>query len=349
MPLLPFLHRVSARQDLSVDDAHAAMEVILDGRATTAQIASFLVALKMKGETADELQGFVQAMRHHAQPVICDGASEPLIDTCGTGGDGLSTFNISTVAAFVIAGAGVRVAKHGNRSISSRCGSADIFEALGVNIHLDPRQMAGAIRTAGIAFLFAPALHPAVKHSQAARLELKMRTAFNLIGPLANPAGARHQLIGAPSPESAERMAHALAGLGTDHAFVVHGLEGLDEVSTIGATIAHEIRGNSVTTHTWVPEDFGVPRATLAHLAGGDRDANRAIARRILDGEPGAARDIVLVNASVALVAAGRATGLRHGVSLAAESIDSGSASRRLAALVEFSQTCLHARINSAS
>ncbi len=349
MPLLPFLHRITAREDLPFDDARAAMEVILDGQASTAQIASFLIALKMKGETADELRGLVEAMRHHAQPVECDLEGGPLIDTCGTGGDGLSTFNISTVAAFVIAGAGVRVAKHGNRSISSRCGSADIFEALGVNIHLDRLQMAEAIRIAGIAFLFAPALHPAFKHAQAARLELKMRTAFNLIGPLANPARARHQLIGAPSPGAAERMAYALAGLGADRAFVVHGLEGLDEVSTTGPTFTYEIRGNEVIPHTWSPEDFGVRRATLDELAGGDRDANCEIAKQILDGKPGAPRDIVLVNASAALVAAGRAADLKEGVALAAQSIDSGAANDRLSRLVEFSKSCLHAGITAAS
>ena len=349
MPLLPYLYRVCAREDLTADDARAAMNVILGGHATTAQIASFLVALSMKGERAGELRGFAEAMRAHGQPVVCDARGGPLLDTCGTGGDGLGTFNISTVTAFVIAGAGVRVAKHGNRSISSRCGSADIFEGLGVNIHLTPRQMAGAIEHAGIGFLFAPVLHPAMKHAQPARLELKMRTVFNLLGPLVNPAGARTQLIGAPSEAAAELMANALAGLGADRAFVVHGLDGLDEISTTGPTLVYEIRENSLQQHTWTPSDFGVPAASLSELAGGDRDANCEIARQILGGCTGPRRDIVVVNAAAALVAAGAAPSLRAGVELAAESIDSGAASRRLKALIDFSDACLHAGTNAAS
>jgi anthranilate phosphoribosyltransferase len=349
MSLLPYLHRVCAREHLSAADALAAMEVILQGEASTPQVAAFLTALRMKGETAEELTGFATAMRARVEKVDCGAGSEPLIDTCGTGGDGLSTFNISTVAAFVIAGAGVRVAKHGNRSISSRCGSADVFEGLGVNLQLDASQMACAIREAGIAFLFAPALHPAMRHAQPARVELKMRTVFNLLGPLTNPAGARSQLIGATSEHAAELMANALAGLGTDHSYVVHGLEGLDEISTTGPTLVFEISGTSVRKHLWTPADFGVRRARLEDLAGGDRETNCAIARRILGGEAGPARDIVLVNAAVGLLAAGRVADLHSGMAMAAESIDSGAAAARLDRLVRFTQGTLHAGTNAAS
>ena len=350
MSLLPYLHRVTSREDLEPEDARAAMEAILDGHATTGQIAGFLVALKMKGETSDELVGFAQAMRDHVDRVDCGALGEPLIDTCGTGGAPVLTFNISTVAAFVIAGAGVRVAKHGNRSLNSICGSADVLEALGVRIQMSASRMAEAIRVTGIGFLFAPGLHPAMKHAQPARLELKMRTVFNLLGPLTNPAGAASQLIGAPSEHSADLMAHALAKLGTDHSFVVHGLDGLDEVSTTGPTLVYEVKGGGVRKHLWTPGDFGVKRASLSDLAGGDALTNASIARSVLEGEVGAQRDIVLVNASAALVAAGRATDLRSGVRTAADSIDSGAAADRLARLIRFSaEESLHAGTKAAS
>lgn len=338
MAFLPFLHRVAAKQNLTRDDASQAMSLILDGAATTPQIAAFLVALKMKGETAEEVLGFATAMRERSERVDVQVNGETLIDTCGTGGDALGTFNVSTVAAFVVAGAGVRVAKHGNRSLSSQCGSADLLEELGVNIHLDRARVAGAIRTVGIGFLFAPAHHPAVKHAQPARAELKMRTVFNLLGPLTNPAGARRQLIGAASSEAAELMAEALAGLGTDRAFVVNGFDGLDEVSTTGPTLVYEIAGAKFDKHLWTPADFGVSRATLADLAGGDRERNCAIARGVLEGEKGPARDIVVVNAAVALLAAGHAPDLRRGVSEACDSIDSGKAVEKVRQLAEFSK-----------
>jgi anthranilate phosphoribosyltransferase len=330
MAFIPFLHRVAACENLAREDAHQAMSLILEGQATTAQIAAFLVALKMKGETSDEVLGFAMAMRERSERVEAAAGGEALIDTCGTGGDCLGTFNISTVAAFVVAGAGVRVAKHGNRSMSSKCGSADMLEGLGVNIHMTLDEVASSIRSIGIGFLFAPLHHPAVKHAQPARAELRMRTVFNLLGPLTNHAGARMQLIGAPSPEAAELMAEALAGLGTDRSFVVHGFEGLDEVSTTGPTLVYEITPSKFEKHLWTPGDFGVARATLQDLAGGDREENCAITRRILDGEPGAPRDVVLVNAAVALLAAGRAQDLRKAVAAAAESIDSGSARSKL-------------------
>jgi anthranilate phosphoribosyltransferase len=338
MAFLPLLHRVTAREDLTRDDARQAMALILEGEATTAQIAAFLVALKMKGETAEEVLGFAMAMRERADRVDAQIGNEALVDTCGTGGDALGTFNISTVAAFVAAGAGVRVAKHGNRSLSSKCGSADILEALGVNIHLTVEQVAEAIRTIGIGFLFAPAHHPAMKHAQPARAELKMRTVFNLLGPLTNPAGARMQLIGASTPEAAELMARAMAGLGTDHAYVVHGFDGLDEVSTTGPTLVYEITRSKFDKHLWTPADFGVARASLSDLAGGDRARNCQIAQEILEGRRGAPRDVVAVNAAVALMAAGQATDLRSAVAMAEKSIDSGAARRKVEQLAEFSQ-----------
>jgi anthranilate phosphoribosyltransferase len=334
--LLPYLHRVAEREDLSAADAHTAMLGILSGDATVAQVAAFLVALRMKGETAAELTGFARAMREksHRVDVALDG--EPLLDTCGTGGDGGCTFNISTIAAFVTAGAGVRVAKHGNRSISSRCGSADLLEVLGVHILPDARHAAEAIRTVGIGFLFAPAHHPAMKHAQPARLELKMRTVFNLLGPLTNPAGAQRQLIGAPSEQAADLMAGALAELGTERTFVVHGAGGLDEVSTVGATVVFEVAAGTVTRREWEPEDFGMARAALDDVRGGDVARNAEIARAVLSGARGPHRDIVLVNAAAALVAAGRAETLLAGVMAAGESIDSGAAREKLRALVEF-------------
>ncbi|HET8548439.1 MAG TPA: anthranilate phosphoribosyltransferase, partial [Bryobacteraceae bacterium] len=264
---------------------------------------------------------------------------EPLLDTCGTGGDNCSTFNISTVAAFVIAGAGVRVAKHGNRSISSQCGSADILEALGVKITLTPQAVSESIRRVGIGFLFAPALHPAMKHAQPARLELKMRTAFNLLGPLTNPANATVQVVGAPSLRAAELLAHALASLGLRRGFVVHGLDGLDEVSTTGETVVLEIQRGAIAHRSVNPSDFGVQTASLEDLRGADRDENARIAKSVLGSELGARRDVVLVNSAVGLVAAGKASDFAHGMRLAANSIDSGAARRKLDELVTFTRS----------
>lgn len=326
---LPILHEVAAHRDLSALQAHDAMLAILGGEVSTAQIAAFLVALRMKGETVEELTGFASAMRERSLPVD---AGAPLLDTCGTGGDHTGTFNVSTIAAFVIAGAGVRVAKHGNRSFSSQCGSADVLEALGIRVGGDAAQIARSIRTAGIGFLFAPALQPAMKHAQPARLELKMRTVFNLLGPLTNPASATHQLIGAPSAQAAELMAGALAALGVQRAFVVHGAGGLDEVSTIGETVVFEVDGD-VGRHTWNPSDFGVPAATIDKLRGGDREANAQIARDILAGARGPGRDLVLVNAAAGLLAASAVSSLREGMERAAASIDSGAAWRKVGEL----------------
>jgi len=338
MSLLPYLHRVADHRNLSSTEALEAMQIILSGRATPAQIAGFLVALRMKGETVDELVGFARALRQMAEAIDVGLAGEPLLDTCGTGGDGLATFNISTVVAFVVAGAGVRVAKHGNRSISSQCGSADLLEAMGVRIPMPPADCARAIREIGIGFLFAPAIHTATKHAHPVRVELKMRTVFNLLGPLTNPAGASAQLAGAPSPHFAELIAGALAALGLERGFVVHGSDGLDEITTTGTTLAFEIRHGEVIRRTLTPGDFGVALAQPEDLKGGDREMNLAIAREILGGAPGPRRDIVLVNAAAALVAVGRAQDFREGVALAAGAIDSGAARGKAAALARFTR-----------
>lgn len=333
MPLVPYLHRAANGENLSPEDAYEAMMAILEGEATTGQIAGFLVALRMKGETSAELLGFARAMREKANRVEVDLPGETLLDTCGTGGDGGGTFNVSTAVAFVVAGAGVRVAKHGNRSLSSQCGSADVLEELGVEIATSPAVAARAIREVGIGFLFAPAIHPAMKHAQAARAELKMRTAFNLLGPLTNPAGATAQLIGAPSPKAAELMAHALLGLGVERALVVHGLDGMDEITTTGPTLGFLVEKGAVRRLTLKPEDFGVPVTQAAELAGGDRKRNAQIIVAVLSGETGPRRDIVLVNAAAALVVGGKAVEWRGGMELARESIDSGEALRRLRGL----------------
>lgn len=339
MSVHQLLHRVVNRENLTAAEAQYVMERILDGEVSQTLIASLLVALRMKGESPDELLGFARAMRFRAVPVAARVDGEPLVDTCGTGGDGSGTFNISTVAAFVIAGAGVRVAKHGNRSISSHCGSADILEALGVRIVPEPEKVACAIRELGIGFLYAPSVHPAMKHAQPARLELKLRTAFNLLGPLTNPAGATAQLVGAPSVRTAELMARVLAELGVQCGFVVHGLDGLDEITTTTETLAFEVRGGAIADRTLTPEDFGVPRTTPDKLKGDSRDRNCEIAREILSGTRGPARDIVLVNAAAALVAAGKAPDFREGVAIAAHSVDSGAARRKLEQLVRFTNS----------
>jgi anthranilate phosphoribosyltransferase len=333
MPLLPYLIRLVSEHDLPASDAEAAMRIILRGEASHARIAAFLIALKMKGETVDELVGFARAMRQMAVPIDAGLAGETLLDTCGTGGDGANTFNISTVAAFVVAGAGVYVAKHGNRSISSQCGSADLLEAWGIRLDLAPAATARAIRQVGIGFLFAPAVHTAMKHAHPVRVDLKMRTVFNLLGPLTNPAGATAQLIGAPSLHAAELMAGAIAALGMRRGFVVHGSDGLDEITTTGPTSAWEIRDGLVEARILEPADFAVQMATADDLRGGDRQVNLEIANAVLAGARGAQRDIVLVNAAAALVAAGKAETFLEGMALGVVSIDSGAARRKVEAL----------------
>jgi anthranilate phosphoribosyltransferase len=339
MPLLSYLHSVAARQSLSAREACAAMRILLGGEAPPSQIAALLVALRMKGETAEELAGFAEAMRACVARVEVDLNGEPLLDTCGTGGDGSGTFNISTTAAFVAAGAGVRVAKHGNRSISSRCGSADVLEAMGIRVGEPPERVAAAIRDVGIGFLFAPALHPAMKYAQPVRMELKMRTVFNLLGPLTNPAGATVQVVGAPSLGEAELMAGALAALGARRALVVHGADGLDEITTTGATAVFDVCGGMVRRTEVIPADFGLPSARLDELSGGDKETNCRIAVEILAGARGPRRDVVIANAAAALVAAGAGAAMdwREGAQRAAEAIDSGAARAKAEALRRFS------------
>jgi anthranilate phosphoribosyltransferase len=337
MSLLPYLERITGHEDLTAADAQAAMQTILRGEASAPQIAGFLIALRMKGETVDELVGFARAMREMAVPINHGLAGEALLDTCGTGGDGAGTFNISTVAAFVVAGAGVRVAKHGNRSITSKCGgSADLLESLGIDIAFSPHDTARAIREVGIGFLFAPAVHTSMKHAQPVRKDLQLRTVFNLLGPLTNPARATAQVVGAPSAKSARLMAGALAALGLPRGFVVHGFDGLDEITTTGPTLVFEIRNGTVEERTLDTYDFGVRRAAPDKLKGGDSARNAEIANAILAGETGAARDIVLVNAAAGLVAAGKVETFLEGMAVAVVSIDSGAARGKVEALARF-------------
>jgi len=338
MAFLEYLHKVLDRESLSSLEAMEAMEEILRGEATTAQIAAFLAALRVKGETADEVLGLAQAMREHAVRIEHGIQDRPVLDTCGTGGDHSGTFNISTAVAFVAAACGVAVAKHGNRSMTSKSGSADVLEALGARLLTDPAQIAACIRETGIGFLFAPALHPAMKHAQPARAELKTRTVMNLLGPLTNPAGATAQLAGAPSLRAAELMAVALASLGLERGYVVHGEDGLDEISTTAPTHLMGIVHGAIEHEIVTPEQFGVARARLEDLQGGSAEDNARIIMAVLDGEPGPRRDIVLVNAAAALRAAGAAASFEEGMQKAAGAIDSGAARSRLQAFAEFTQ-----------
>jgi anthranilate phosphoribosyltransferase len=336
MPLLPFLERILEREDLSSADAESAMQAILGGQASHAQIAAFLTGMRMKGETVDELVGLARAMRKMAVRIEPGLNGLALLDTCGTGGDRAGTFNISTVAAFVVAGAGVHVAKHGNRSISSQCGSADLLESLGIELAIPPEAAARAIREVGIGFLFAPAIHTSMKHAQPVRVDLKMRTVFNLLGPLTNPAGANAQVVGAPSPRAAELMAGALAALGLQRGFVVHGSDGLDEITTTGETLAFEIGEGKVERRTLEPADFGVEIATPQSIRSADKASSVAMAQAVLAGERGAPRDIVLANAAAALVAAGQVVTFLEGAAIAAVSIDTGAARRKAEELARF-------------
>jgi anthranilate phosphoribosyltransferase len=332
MSHLPFRNSVHLTQA----EAHDLMHRMLSGEMTTEGIADVLNFLRRKGETIAELVGFASAIREMGHVLDLDQSESPVLDTCGTGGDGTHTFNISTATAFVAAGAGLRVAKHGNRRISSQCGSADVLEALGVPVHLSVEEVAECIRQTGIGFLYAPLLHPAVKNAQEARLLLKGRTAFNLLGPLTNPVRARAQLMGAFSVRAAEMLAHASARLGIERAFVVHGADGLDEISTTGPTTVFQVENGSVVKNRWLPSDFGLPNGSLEELEGGDCETNAGLIRAVLEGEPGARRDIVIANAAAALLVAQKVNDLRTAAALAAESIDSGSARRKLEQLVEF-------------
>jgi anthranilate phosphoribosyltransferase len=352
--ILDALYRiVNQCQSLSREEARAVMSEVLSGQCSDAQIAALLVALHMKGETVEEIVGFAEAIRAAAIPIelhatsvldasgterdaLGDTLRDSLIDTCGTGGDASGTFNISTATAFVVAGAGVRVAKHGNRSMTSKCGSADVMEALGVNISLPVSQLAACLEEVGIAFLFAPTMHSAMKHVQTARRELRLRTVFILLGPLTNPARATCQVVGVYSAELVEKLAEALSMLGLRRALVVHGSDGLDEITITGPTRIAEVRDGQVRAYEVTPEEFGLPRATLDDISGGDAACNAGLIREVLAGKKSARRDVVLLNAAAALVAAGRADHLRDAIPLAATAIDSWAALAKLQALVSF-------------
>lgn len=339
MTLQEAIAKVIEGQDLTEVEAESAMTQIMQGQATPAQIGAFLTALRMKGESVTEIAGCARAMRRSAVRVRPH-RTETLVDTCGTGGDGAGTFNISTTAAFVVAGAGQPVAKHGNRSISSQCGSADVLEALGVNLDLSPDQVAASVDEVGIGFLFAPKLHPAMKHAIGPRRELGVRTIFNLLGPLTNPASARAQVLGVYDPALTETLARVLASLGSQAAFVVHGAGGLDELTTTGPNRVSVLREGRVDTHSFDPADLGFSRANAADLSGGDAEKNAAITRGILSGtHNGARQDVVVLNAAAALVAGGQAHTLPEGIQMAEHSLDSGSAERVLDELIEFTQT----------
>jgi anthranilate phosphoribosyltransferase len=329
------LAQLVEHKDLSRQDMAATMNEIADGSATPAQVGAFLAALRIKGETVEEIAGAAQVMRERVDRIRVD---RPIfVDTCGTGGDGSNTFNISTAASFAVAGAGVCVAKHGNRAVSSRTGSADVLSTLGVDVDAPKEVVERCIATVGIGFLFAPRLHPAFKAVAGIRRELGMRSIFNLLGPLANPAGARHQVMGVYEPRWVPVIAGVLSTLGAAHAFVVHG-EGQDEIAVTGMTHVCEVKDGSVDRYTVRPEDLGLPRWEKAALAGGDPEHNARMLRDVLAGQKGAPRDAVLANAAAALVAGSAAPDLPAGVGVAARSIDSGAAAEKLRLLVAASQ-----------
>jgi anthranilate phosphoribosyltransferase len=334
--LKPHIQAIVEGQTLSRDEARRAMEIIMNGEASPSQIGSFLTGLRMRGETDEELAGFAEVMRAKAVHVPL-GDIGPVVDTCGTGGDGAHTFNISTTAAFVVAGAGVKVAKHGNRAATSRCGSADVLEGLGVRIELAPEQVAESIERVGIGFMYAPAFHPAMRFAGPVRREIGVRTVFNLLGPITNPAGAQHQVIGVPTAEAAARLARVLGLLGSRHALVVHAHEGLDEIGVAGGTTVAEMLMREsawVTTYDVTPEQYGFERREREAVRGGSVDDNVEIVNAVLAGERGAHRDIVLLNAGAALYAADIVPNIATGIQVATESIDSGAARERLDALV---------------
>ncbi|MBE3582342.1 MAG: anthranilate phosphoribosyltransferase [Thermoanaerobacteraceae bacterium] len=337
MLLSEYIHKVVAGHSLTEAEAEKAMEVIMGGQATPAQIGAFLTALRLKGETVEEITGFARTMRRLAEPL--HSRQRVLVDTCGTGGDGRHTFNISTAAAFVVAGAGVPVAKHGNRSVSSRAGSADVLEALGVRVDLPPAAVEACLEKVGIGFLFAPAFHKAMKHAAGPRREIGIRTVFNLLGPLTNPAGAPYQLVGVYGPELTETVASVLGRLGCRRAFVVHGSDGLDEITITGPTKITCLEDGSLATFLFDPEEVGIKPVGLQELLGGTAADNAEIIRGVLEGRPGPARDVVVVNAAFALMAAGAAASVGEGMQLAAESIDTGAAYDKLAALVNLTES----------
>jgi anthranilate phosphoribosyltransferase len=336
--------KLVAMVDLSQQEAEGVMHEIMHGEATPSQISAFLTALRMKGETVAEITGCATAMRANALAVKT--RQRELVDTCGTGGDEVGTFNISTTVAFVVASAGVAVAKHGNRSVSSRCGSADLLESLGAKIELGPEDAARCIDEVGIGFLFAPHLHPAMKHAMPSRREMGIRTIFNLLGPLTNPASATAQLLGVYDADLTEPLAQVLSLLGTHQALVVHGANGVDELSTTGANKVTQLRDGEITTYYLEPGELGLPPASLEDLQGGRPQENVEITLGMLRGDKGPKRDVVLLNAAAALVIAQKAPDLEHGLGMAAQAIDSGQALKKLEHFVQFSQSLGESRVS---
>jgi len=333
--LRDILQKVVEGIDLTGEEARAAMDTIMSGQATGAQIGGFLVAMRVKGETVGEIAAFAEVMREKATRI--DAGTDHVLDVVGTGGDSTGTFNISTVAAFVAAGAGIVVAKHGNRSVSSMCGSADLMREIGINIDLPPDQVSTCLKQAGIAFLFAPNLHLSMKHAIGPRRELGIRTFFNILGPLTNPAMARRLLLGVYSEALVETIAGVLANMGCEHAFVVHGRDGLDEITTTGETLVAEVRQGEVSVNVITPGEYGIPLAEPADLKGGDAAENRVIFDAVLSGERGPKRDIVILNAGYAIFAGGKAGTPGEGIRIAENSIDSGAAMEKYQALKECS------------
>ena len=336
------LARIVNGGELTRDEAESIMRRVMEGEATPAQLGALLAALSTRGESVDEITGFAAALRAFAVPVR---VTDDAIDTCGTGGDAAGTFNISTVAAIVCAAAGVPVAKHGNRAASSACGSADVLEALGVRIDLGPDEVARCVADVGVGFMFAPRYHPAMKHAIPVRRELGVRTVFNILGPLANPARVRRQLLGVATPRLAERVARVLGALGADRILVAHGEDGLDEISPCGPTRLYEFAQGAVRESVIRPEDVGLRSVSRAEIAGGDAAVNRDIAERVVAGEDGAPRTAVLLNAGAAVYVGGKARSIRDGVELAARAIDSGAARTTLERFVERSQALAQAAI----
>ncbi len=331
----PLIEKLMKRQDLTTEEAAAAMAEVIEGRAADAQIAGFLIGLAMKGERPAEIVGLARTMRAHA--VKISRVYPDLFDTCGTGGDRAGTFNISSAVALVVAACGVRVAKHGNRSVSSLCGSADVFEALGVNVLAAPPLIERCLAEAGIGVFFAPTFHPSMRNAAPTRRALGVRTAFNLLGPLTNPAGAARQLVGVPRPEFTELLARSLMLLGSTRAWVAHGADGIDEISTTGYTKISECRGGSVNTFYLHPADVGLPKAARASLRGGNAEENAGIVTRVLEGALGPPRDIVVLNAGAGLFIAGAATSVADGMRRASDAIDRGDAARTLERMASLS------------
>ena len=329
--------KVVGGDDLNESEMMKVMDIIMGGKATPAQIGAFITALRIKGETVDEVSGAARIMRQKA--LMIDARSSVIVDTCGTGGDGMNTFNISTTAAFVVAASGLTVAKHGNRAVSSGCGSADVLQALGVNIDAGQEIVEECLQQIGIGFLFAPRLHDAMKYAIGPRREIGIRTIFNMLGPLTNPAGATSQLIGVYDPKLTEMFAGVLKNLGTKRAFVVHGLDGLDEVSVTEETRVSELNDGMITTYNITPMEFLNKTYSTRELAGGDAAINAKITEGVLTGKEGACRDIVLLNSALAIVAGGKAESIKEGIDIAADCIDSGSAMRKLQALIELSNS----------